>query len=329
MQATLRICATNANRLLSHQSRPNFTLIILKMGLMKHFFSWVASICVIVLLTACERDIEFDLIEEEPKLVVEATIENGAPPIVFLSSSLNYFSSISPQILAGSIVRGADVFVSNGTLTHKLKEYAMPLGAGYNLYYYSIDSANLSTAFVGELNKSYSLKISASGKEYTATTTIPGITKIIDSIWWKTAPAQTDTSKIVVMVKATDPPGFGDYVRYFTKRNREPFLPPNNSAFDDLFVDGTTYQLPVDPGVDRNNPPKDDEKFFRRGDTLQFKLSNIDKTTFDFWRTMEYSYQSVGNPFSTPTKVMGNISGNALGYFGGYATQYRTLIVPK
>jgi hypothetical protein len=58
-------------------------------------------------------------------------------------------------------------------------------------------------------------------------------------------------------------------------------------------------------------------------------LSNIDKTTFDFWRTMEYSYQSVGNPFSTPTKVMGNISGNALGYFGGYATQYRTLIVPK
>lgn len=295
----------------------------------KRFFNLTSIVLLALLFTGCERDIKFKLKEEEPKLVIEATIENGRPPLVSLTNSVDYFSVISPQILASSFVHGADVFVSNGSVTHKLKEYSTPLGGGYNLYYYSIDSANLSTAFFGELNKSYTLKILAAGKEYTASTTIPRITKIIDSIWWKPAPAQTDMSKIVVMVKATDPPGFGDYVRYFTKRNREPFLPPINSAYDDLFVDGTTYQLPVDPGVDRNNPPKDDDKFFRRGDTLQFKLSNIDKATFDFWRTMEYSYQSVGNPFSTPTKVLGNISGNALGYFGGYATQYRTLIIPR
>lgn len=292
-------------------------------------FVWLFTAALAVLFTACERNVDFALKEEEPKLVVEATIENGQAPVVVLTNSLSYFSKISPQILAGSFVHGADIVVSNGTLTHKLKEYTTPLGGGYNLYYYSTDSGTMATAFKGQLNTAYSLRITASGKEYTATTTIPRITKVIDSIWWKPAPAQTDTSKIVVMVKATDPPGFGDYVRYFTKRNREPFLPPTNSAFDDLFVDGTTYQLPIDPGVDRNNPPKDDEKFFRRGDTLQFRLSNIDKTTYDFWRTMEYSYQSVGNPFSTPTKVLGNITGNALGYFGGYASQYRMLIVPK
>jgi hypothetical protein len=306
----------------------------LRVSLYKYFSSkcFVSSssfLLLLCILTGCERDINFNLKEEEPKLVVEATIENGQPPLVSLTNSVKYFSAISPQILASSFVHGAEVLVGNGTLTHKLKEYTVPLGGGYSLYYYSIDSANLATAFLGELNKSYSLKISVAGKEYTATTTIPNTSKIIDSIWWKPAPAQTDTSKIVVMVKATDPPGFGDYVRYFTKRNREPFLPPTNSAFDDLFVDGTTYQLPVDPGVDRNNPPKEDDKFFRRGDTLQFKLSNIDKATFDFWRTMEYSYQSVGNPFATPIKVVGNISGNALGYFGGYGTQYRSLIIPK
>jgi hypothetical protein len=44
---------------------------------------------------------------------------------------------------------------------------------------------------------------------------------------------------------------------------------------------------------------------------------------------MEFSYQSVGNPFSTPVKVQSNINGDALGYFGGYASQYRTLIVPR
>ncbi len=68
--------------------------------------------------------------------------------------------------------------------------------------------------------------------------------------------------------------------------------------------------------------------FFNKGDTITLKFTNIDKSTFDFWRTMEYSYQSIGNPFSSPTRVTGNIKG-ALGYFGGYAAQYKTVIVPK
>jgi hypothetical protein len=58
------------------------------------------------------------------------------------------------------------------------------------------------------------------------------------------------------------------------------------------------------------------------------KLTNIDKNTYDFWRTMEYNYQSVGNPFSTPTVVISNISSGALGYFGGYAAQYVPLRIP-
>ena len=59
-----------------------------------------------------------------------------------------------------------------------------------------------------------------------------------------------------------------------------------------------------------------------RGDSVTVKLANIDKATYDFWRTMEYNYQSIGNPFSSPTVVMSNISNDALGYFGGYAAQY-------
>jgi hypothetical protein len=208
-----------------------------------------------------------------------------------------------------------------------LKEYTIQVGQGLSFSYYSIDSSNLATAFTGELNHSYSLKIINEGQTYTSTTTIPGITRIIDSIWVKPATGG-DSSKAIVMVRATDPPGFGDYIRYFTSINRGPFLPPFNSTYDDLFIDGTTYELQVQPGVDRNTG-KRDENLFNKGDTVVFKVSNIDKATFDFWRTMEYSYNSVGNPFSTPSKVLGNISNNALGYFGGYASQYHTLIIPK
>ncbi len=290
---------------------------------------FLSAALVLSLLFGCEKDIKFTLNDEAPRLVVEATIENGQPPLVFLSRSLGFFSQISPDILSQSMVHGADVFVSNGNRTHKLKEYIAALGGGYSLSYYSIDSSDLATAFTGELNKQYDLRVVTEGKEYTATTTIPGLTKRIDSVWWKKAPPQADSNDVIVMVRATDPPGFGDYIRYFTRRNSEPFLPPGNSAFDDLFVDGTTYELPIERGVDRNLKIRDEDRFFKKGDTVTLKLCNIDKATFDFWRTMEFSYQSVGNPFSTPVKVQSNIKGPALGYFGGYACQFRTLVIPK
>jgi hypothetical protein len=227
-------------------------------------------------------------------------------------------------------VHSARIDISNGAKTHQLKEYSRALGNGYVFYYYSIDSSNLQSAFVGQLKTQYSLRILHEGEAFTATTSIPGITKKIDSVWWKPAPPSADSNKVVIMVKATDSQGFGDYIRYFTKRNSEPYLPPFNSVFDDYIIDGTTYELPLEPGIDRNGEREEDEAaFFNRGDTVIFKISNIDKATFEFWRTIEYTYASIGNPFSSPVKVSSNISNGALGYFGGYASQYHRVIIPK
>jgi hypothetical protein len=289
----------------------------------------IGSFLSLFLLCGCEKAVNFDLDESSPRLVVEATIENGQAPVVVLSKSTNYFSSINPQVLANSFVHGAQITVSNGTKTHKLKEYEQAVNADYKIYYYSVDSSNLTTAFAGQLNNTYSLKIVAEGQEYASTTTIPNITKRVDSLWWRKALATKDTNKVVMIVRATDPPGFGDYARYFTKRNREPFYPPFSAVFDDLVIDGTTYELLVDPGFNRNDDLKEEERMFNRGDTVTVKLCNIDKATYDFWRTMEYSYASIGNPFASPVKVLSNISNGALGYFGGYACQYHTLVIPK
>lgn len=280
-----------------------------------------------LLFFSCEKDIDFKLKDADALPVVDAQIENGQAPTVALSKSLDYFGAISPQILANSFIHNAEVSMSNGTLTHTFKEYTVPLGNGYFLYYYSIDSANLATAFTGELGKQYNLTIKAEGKTYTAKTTIPLLTKIFDSIWTKSAPPNVDTSKRLLMARVTDPPGLGNYIRYFTKKNSERFLPGFNSVFNDEVVDGTTYQGQVDPGVDRNNPlPTGDDRFFARGDTISFKLSNIDKATYTFWNTWEFNQQSIGNPFSQPGKVIGNISNGALGAFCGYASTTGTVI---
>jgi hypothetical protein len=293
------------------------------------FLKILVCVSLLVSFAACEKAVDFKLDESPPKLVVEATIENGEAPVVVLTNSLNYFSTFDPDLLASAFVHDAEVYVSNGSKTHKLKEYEIPVGLDYNLYYYSTDSSDLATSFVGEEKGSYSLKILSNEQEYAAQTTIPAITKAVDSVWWKAAPPSDDSTRVVVVVKATDPPGYGDYVRYYTQKNDEPFFPGRNSVYDDLFVDGTTYNIPVEPGFDRNIDHNEDDLFFHKGDSVTLKLSNIDRATYEFWRTMEFSYQSIGNPFSTPVKVLGNISNGALGYFGGYASQYHTLIIPN
>jgi hypothetical protein len=294
----------------------------------KRFF---IVICVVAFfLSACEKAVNFDLDEKEPKLVVEATIENARAPLVVLSKSFNFFETFGLKELAGISARGAEVFMSDGIQTLKLKEYGQQIpGTTDSVFYFTNDITLLPSAIIGTANKSYNLRVLWNGKEYKATTTIPAITRRIDSLFWKKAPEGNDTNKAALMVIATDKPGYGDYIRYFTKSNKEDFQPGLNSVFDDQIIDGTTYTIEVERGVNRSIPRGDGFAYFNKGDTVTLKLCNIDKATYDFWRTVEFSYASIGNPFSTPTKVSGNISNGALGYFGGYGAQFKTIIIPK
>jgi hypothetical protein len=304
---------------------------ILQQGVFARASQQVFTILLVVIcFTSCEKSISFDLDASDPKLVVDATIESGQPPVVILSRSLDYFSEISPQILASSFVHNADIRISNGLVTQTLKEYAVKTPLNLDVFYYTIDSANQGQIFLGETGKKYSLAIAVDGRQYNSVTSIPAGGTVIDSIWWRKSPGNPDTNQVILVCKVTDPPGFGNYFRYFTRTGRGPFLPGLNSVFDDQVVDGTTYTTSVDKGIDRNEKLElEDYAFFNRGDTVTLKISNIDKSTFDFWRTMEFSYSSIGNPFSTPTKVLGNVSGGALGYFGGYAVQSKTLVIPR
>ncbi len=282
-----------------------------------------------LVFSACEKEIDFKLNEASPKLVVEAIIEDEKTPTVVLTRSMNYFGSLSPEMLRDAFVRNAVVTISDGSESRVMREYADTVFNDLILYHYSIDTIN-EPPFKGKQGGNYSLSISVNNDQYTASTTIPRLLKTMDSIWWKPAPNNPDTSLVVVMGKFTDPEGFGNYIRYFTRVGDSAFLPGFTSVFDDQIVDGTSYDFQVDKGVNRNAEIEfENYAYFRKGDTVTIKFCNIDKATYDFWRTLEFSYSSIGNPFSSPTKVMSNISGDALGYFGGYAVQYVTLVIPE
>lgn len=276
-----------------------------------------------IFLSACEKNIDFKLNDADPLLVVNAEIENGKPPMVILTKSFSYYQTLSPQLLLNSFVHDADVYISDGNARHKLNEYSISIAPGIEGYYYTVDS---STNFVGELNTNYFLEITDEGKMYNSQVKIPSIETSPDSIWFERAPDNPDTNKRVMYLKATDPPGLGNYVRYFTSVNGRPFYPGENSVADDQVIDGTTYTIILPPGINRNDPPNRDDNYFYRGDTVTLKFCNIDRSTFRFWSTWEFAYQSIGNPFSQPNTVIGNISNGALGNFSGYAATFVTAV---
>lgn len=285
------------------------------------------------LLFSCEKTIKVSVQNLPSKLVVNAEIENGKPPLVALSTSLNFFTAITPEELSSTFIHNAVVTITTNNKVYPLTEYSYTDTTNFTYYFYTIDTTNVGNLLLGNFNTSYLLNIQTpDGKEYSSTTTIPLLNKLCDSLWWEPAVNTDDTTLCRMFGKFTDPPGLGNYVRYFTKDNDGPFLPGLNSTADDQVVDGITYTFQFDMGWDKNSvekPTGDNYGFAHRGDTVTLKFCNIDKSTFDFWNTWDFAYQSYGNPFSSPIQVTSNVSNGALGVFSGYAAQFKTIIIPK
>ena len=290
--------------------------------------SWVL-LPLIVLGLSCEKTIQFTPEQSDPKLVVDATIEERSFPVVYLTSSLDYFSKIDPAQLTGSFVRGAQITISNGSVTEPLKEYEQDLGGGYSIVYYTVDSSS-PTVFRGKQGVSYTMVVRNADKEYSATTMIPEDGRTMDALTFERTVNEEDTTRVILYGMFTDPAGFGNYTRYYTNTNEDGYFPGLASVYDDQLIDGKKFRLPLDKGVDRNSDVDfDDISFFHRGDTVTVKFCNIDRGVYDFWRTMEFSYSSIGNPFSSPTKVLSNISNGALGCFAGYSVSYASIRIPE
>jgi hypothetical protein len=284
-------------------------------------------ILLFILFTSCEKDVNLKLDKIPNQLVVDASIENGMPPIVILSKSLNYFSKINRDTLAASFVKNASVFISTDTKNVKLTADSLINNDGFVVHFYT--SKPGPDFFVGELKNTYNLKIIYNGNQFTATTTIPELTRKIDSLWVEQLNEKKDSNNIKIAVSQTDKKGLGDFMRYFTSVNNSFYLPGLNSVYADELNDGISFTTFLDRGVDKNLDNKLFNFNYSKGDTVTYKFCNIDIKCFDFWRTFEYNYQSNGNPFASPIKILSNIQGGGFGYFGGYAAQYKTLIIPK
>jgi hypothetical protein len=287
-------------------------------------------------MLSCEKEVNIQLNDGATQLVVNGQIELDNPPFVVLTHSIGYFAKVDLKTLQNSFVHDARVTVNDGSREVTLKEYRYDSSSGNQtaqFYFYTIDVNDPSAFnFFGEAGKSYKLTITSAGKEYTSTTKIP-VPKQVDSfvaVVPRTIPSKAPTA-MQLIVYYTDPDTPGNAVRYFTKRNNEPFYPGPNSIFDDAIVNGAkNAQFPLQAGSSRSNVDfSDSTGYVFRGDTVTLKWAAIDRGVFNFYTTYEYSIGTIGNPFSSPINVQSNISNGALGIWAGYGSTYTTIVVPK
>jgi hypothetical protein len=311
----------------------------------------LALLSVLVWLTGCTADISIPLPPGEERIVVEGYIETGLPPVVVLSRSQPYFGDVGPGSITAAFVRNATVTVSDGSRTVSLTEvsastlppelreflrttFGLDLrvlidSLGFDFYFYTPTDFT----FVGEVGKSYSLEVLAEGKRLTAVTTLPPLNPVDSLIITPHPEFQKFDTLYSLSVRYSDPPGVRNFVRYFTRRNSEPFFPGYfNSVLDDatLFaVDGQTFNFPIERGWNRaDNPDEEFYIYFVAGDTVTLRWAAVDEAHHGFWASLEFDRASVGNPFASPIVIRSNINGG-LGIWGGYSASYHTVVVPR
>ncbi len=305
----------------------------LKSSIKKTFLLFVSLVC--LSLSGCQTEIEVELPDYLPKLVIEGSIENGEPATVLITKSIPYFTEMDLQYLKDSVLV-MDAEVSIATSDGESERLSFQYCNDSPLYF-----AYKGSHILGKENTSYMLTVKYGGKTYTAKTSIPQ-TFDIDSLWFDCPSdlVNADTMR-TLRVLLTDDAATTDYYRFQVKVNCARFrdrlwastLPP---AFDDRTFNGLTFNYELERyGVSpilSANMSEDEALYFRRlsfrpGDTVFVKHSRIDYATYRFLSTGGYEAVMGSNPFMNPAPVVSNIEGDdVLGAWCGYASKTDTII---
>jgi hypothetical protein len=290
-------------------------------------------------LNSCSKEVKIDIPGFEQQVVIDGSIETGTPAIIFLSNTRDIYAPTDINSYLSGFISGATVTVSNGSITDTLTEictdnlpagfesiaeefFGLPIDQLVNLHL----CAYVSTGLVGEVGKTYTLKVIYNDKTYTSSTKIENPTAL-DNFFWK---EQTNLPGYgFSWAKITDSPVMGDAYRWEVKNLGDLFYSKPFQPFtDDRFYNGLTFEFSVEnPMSFRDSTIEDQYRgYYKLGDTIVVKFSKLGKKEFQFFEKKYNQIYSGGNPFATPTNIPTNIEGGALGIWAGFSPWFDTLI---
>ena len=247
-------------------------------------------------------------VDGESKIVVEGWIEQGDVPQVILSRSMPINAVIDSTTILNYFIRSAKVTVTDGeneeVLSLKSDERRVPPYVYYG------------SKMVGEVGKSYSLKIEYLNKIIEAKTSIPKVVPIKFAEYRKVN--ASDTTGFVYL-EFNDAELDKNYYQIETKVDKvEPiFVPALYGNLNDENFSAPSVSLQVTRGIYVLSKTKY-KPYFTDGDLIYVKLRTMSKTGFDFWNSWQNEIVNSRSPiFPANTSLKSNIKGG-LGIWEGY-----------
>lgn len=267
----------------------------------------------ILILISCTKEVKIDETKSTQQLVVEGYIEPDKFPIVYLTKTSDYFDKIDSANILQYIASYAKVSVSveGKTEVLTLKRYK----DRFPIFYYE------GTEIVGEIGKTYKLKIELSGKVYESTTTLTSKVDLNSLSYFE---ATDNPEQKFLKINFTDPIDTKNYYRIYTKRigKDSDFIPCYLSTFADYGNEGKEVNFEIirsySPVINTDNG-----RYFVTGDSVIVKFCTMEKKQYDYWKAIETQIAISSNPFglssSTPISLITN---NSLGVWGGLSSSY-------
>lgn len=241
----------------------------------------LALIFALILAAACGKSWQP---EGEETLVIEGWIDEGKYPVVMVTTSVpteTGYQAIDDQ--KSHLGRWARVEVSDGEtsvlLTGMTDENYFPS------YIYTCTS--VSGYIKGEVGKTYTLKVDLNGYHATASTTIPESVPL-DTI--EVTPSADNPGKYSLKGSFSNPEGSERYYRMFVRTEGEDdsYVPSfmgcmegknlGNPAIVDIMKGQSVFN---DSGWEWN------PALFNPGDKVHVRFCNMDRASFDFWKSFE------------------------------------------
>ena len=296
---------------------------------------WSLSL-LLVLCLGCQREIDLDLPEYQPKLVIEGIIESGSPAMVMLSKSIPYFSEINLEMLLNDVLVTGDqarVFVTSETGETEELMWTLSPEAPYYV-------AFMGSHVIGREQTHYTLTVEYDGQTYTAETYIPK-TFDLDSIGFDQSAEMLNDSMASIRMLLTDDASEENYYAFFCKVNCPTlhdrlWISGLPVAFDDRTFNGLTFNYELTRAgysmlMRGMMSDEEQESFsrmtFRPGDTVYVKHTQIDHDTYLYLLSAGSEAVLGSNPFTNPMPAVTNFnSDEVLGHWSGFAAKTDTLI---
>ncbi len=253
-------------------------------------------------LMSCTKIIDIKLKNSDTKIVVEGEVtDNVGPYYVSLSKTVAFSSDNNYPPVQNALVTISD----NVGQLDTLEEFK----PGY------YRTKNLQ----GIPGRTYTLKILADGKSITAISSMPAKVPLdsvtfLNSNFGGNGPGNPKT--LVPIPNFLDPATPGNFYRFITTLNDT----IDNTVFidNDNLVNGLKYQRPL---FSR-------ERDMFAGDSLLFEMQCIDKSTYDYFYSLNATIGQGPGGGTTPANPVTNVTGEgALGYFSAHTTESKNLLV--